>query len=564
MLSKEDLPQSSIPPSARPYRQTLYTDGSGSRGKCTASTPAGWGFCLKLQDSWEDVFGSVPTDPNHPRYCGASVGSNNTGELTAILEAALVAHERSYRQVVIHSDSQWAINVLKGKWKTEKHKAMVNYIRAVLRLTGQLHLQWIKAHSGQEGNERAHALANQGRQSAFAQGTTVPYPDHTAARRDNTTPLRHVCSEPPNLYSPHKSLPRRPWITEPTLQKLAQARAVSANNEDNARQLLYQAKNSAKKDRVQWVHDQLLADPRADHSAVWKVVRNQKEGFQGRKSHLNVQGKPIPWSRTHVAFRNHYAHNQWNKHPDSEAHAATLRNRPPFRHTKPDQGEFSLEDLQEAVGKIKKGKAPGPDGFVGELFQMLDRTAEAELLQLYSDLRKDPKIPKSWLEARVVAIFKGKGVDKDPANYRPISLLSMAYKILASMIQAKLSKLYESDLRTSQYGFRPNRGTSQPLFILRRAMEWASMTQRPLNLLFLDWKQAFDSIDHSALVIALRRFGLPAAELDLIEQFYSSTGDNAVGDFGSGIRQGCPLNPYIFIILLSVIFEDVDGVLLHP
>ena len=193
---------------------------------------------------------------------------------------------------------------------------------------------------------------------------------------------------------------------------------------------------------------------------------------------------------------------------------------------------------------------------------MLDRTAEAELLQLYNDLRKDPKIPKSWLEARVVAIFKGKGVDTDLAN-RPISLLNMAYKILASMIQARLSKLYESDLRTSQYGFRPNRGTSQPLFILRRAMEWANMTQRPLNLLFLDWKQAFDSIDHSALVIALRRFGLPAAELDLIEQFYSSTGDKAVGDFGSGIRQGCSLSPYLFIILLSVIFEDVDGLLLH-
>ena len=56
----------------------LFTDGSGSRGRCTASTPAGWGFCLKLEGSWEDAFGPVPTDPNHPRYCGASVGSNNT------------------------------------------------------------------------------------------------------------------------------------------------------------------------------------------------------------------------------------------------------------------------------------------------------------------------------------------------------------------------------------------------------------------------------------------------------------------------------------------------------
>ena len=51
-------------------------------------------------------------------------------------------------------------------------------------------------------------------------------------------------------------------------------------------------------------------------------------------------------------------------------------------------------------------------------------------------------------------------------------------------------------------------------------MEWANMMQRPLNLLFLDWKQAFDSIDHTALIVALRRFGLPEVELALVEQFY--------------------------------------------
>ena len=349
------------PPPPDHTAKHFYTDGSGSRGRCTATTPAGWGFCLRLHDSWEDVYGPVPTDPNHPRYCGAAVGSNNTGELTAILEAALLAHERSYRQVIIHSDSQWAINVLKGRWKAKKHKTMVNYIRAVLRSIGQLHLQWVKAHVGQEGNERADKLANQGRQSAFVQGTTAPFPDHSAPRSDNSDTLEARMFAAAKLVFPTQKLaPRRPWITENTLNKLAQARAASANGEDNAKHLLYQAKRSAKKDRVQWVHDQLLADPRADHSAVWKVVRNQKKGFQGRKSHVHVDGKPVPWSRTHVAFRDHYAQKQWHKRPNSDEHAAI-----PLRPTKPDQGDFTLEDLQEAIGKIKKRKGTRPRWFSG-------------------------------------------------------------------------------------------------------------------------------------------------------------------------------------------------------
>ena len=69
-------------------------------------------------------------------------------------------------------------------------------------------------------------------------------------------------------------------------------------------------------------------------------------------------------------------------------YAATLLSRPALR----------LEELQEAIGKIKKGKAPGPDGIAGELFQMLDHTVESELLQVYNDLRATPDIPQTWLE----------------------------------------------------------------------------------------------------------------------------------------------------------------------
>ena len=98
-------------------------------------------------------------------------------------------------------------------------------------------------------------------------------------------------------------------------------------------------------------------------------------------------------------------------------------------------------------------------------------------------------------------------------------------------------------------------------------MEWANMTQRPLNLLFLHWKQAFDSVDHTALLVALRRFGLPTADLDPIEQFYhnasfelsTSTGDRAVGSLvralDRAVRSARTFSS-------SIVFEDVDNLLL--
>ena len=74
-------------------------------------------------------------------------------------------------------------------------------------------------------------------------------------------------------------------------------------------------------------------------------------------------------------------------------------------------------------------------------------------------------------------------------------------KLFARIIQTRLSHELDTQLRNSQYGFRAKRGTRHPLFILRRAMEFSNMTDKPLHLLFVDWKQAFDSVNHTAMMV---------------------------------------------------------------
>ena len=551
----------------------IFTDGSGTGGRCTAKSPAGWGFCYHTGEDWHDASGPVVTSSDHPCYVGAEVGSNNTGEVTAILEAVLHAIDHSFRRIVIHSDSAWAINCIKGKWRPKRHKALINYTRYLLRLLPFHSLEWIKAHAGHEGNERADALANRGKTQAARQGTSSQYPDpdHTApARNSEVTFDQAIQCAAKEVFESQKLSARKPWITEATLEKLSAAKAAEASSDHSARLLFNQAKRSAKKDKVKWIHDQLLADPASNHSTVWQTVRRQKQGFRGRKSHLIVSGKPVPWTKTHEAFRDHLEQKQWAKNPRSEEFAAQLKLRPHLFDQSPDLGPFSLEELQQALSQTAKGKAPGPDGIEADLFKLLDHTSELALLDLYNQARSSGSGPETWTEATVVSIFKGKGTDTDPANYRPISLLNASYKIFAAMLKNRISVHCESKLRQTQFGFRPHRGTKHPLFILRRSMEWASMTGRDLHLLFLDWKQAFDSVDHLSMMTALRRFGLHPTELELISSFYAAatfgtqgfSDHTAKGAFCSGIRQGCPLSPYLFIIVLSVVLHDVDDALL--
>ena len=72
-------------------------------------------------------------------------------------------------------------------------------------------------------------------------------------------------------------------------------------------------------------------------------------------------------------------------------------------------------------------------------------------------------------DARLAIIYKRcTGL---PQNYRPIALLSVIYKLLASIIQKRISSKMDGVLDKIQLGFRKGRSTSQPLFILRRTQE---------------------------------------------------------------------------------------------
>ena len=86
-----------------------------------------------------------------------------------------------------------------------------------------------------------------------------------------------------------------------------------------------------------------------------------------------------------------------------------------------------------------------------------------------------------------------------------------------------------------------------------------------LILLFLDWEKAFDEIDHEELIKAVGRFNLPEKIIRVIRSFYENPNFFIEDNFSSsepkkqetGIRQGCPLSPYLFVMVMTVIMHNV-------
>ena len=155
---------------------------------------------------------------------------------------------------------------------------------------------------------------------------------------------------------------------------------------------------------------------------------------------------------------------------------------------------------------------------------------------------------------------------------RPIALLQTLYRILAGLIKNRLIQTYEAWIQRSQFGFRPKTSTAQAIFLARRLMDISERTGSNLSLVLLDWKMVFDKLNQTKLLQALRRLKVPPRMLKTIGHIYSSlkfrvaTGrhSSTYRTQHSGIRQGCPSSPYLFVSLMSTPFHDIKQRLTTP
>ena len=109
------------------------------------------------------------------------------------------------------------------------------------------------------------------------------------------------------------------------------------------------------------------------------------------------------------------------------------------------QQPSALKEILAAIESMKSGKTPGLDGIPAEIYKYAGTALHAQFM--------------------VISIYK-KGDRSNCGNYRGISLLSTAGKILAKFLLKKLQTIAEVILPESQCGFRRSRSTIDMIFTL--------------------------------------------------------------------------------------------------
>ena len=223
---------------------------------------------------------------------------------------------------------------------------------------------------------------------------------------------------------------------------------------------------------------------------------------------------------------------------------------------------FSLQELQDSLKGMSGGKASDSAGIVVEMLKTDCHALQCLILELFNDVLASPsQVPHQWLTSRLVVIFK-KGDPTLPANYRPIAILSILYKLFSCMLHGRLVKVIMPHLSTDQAAYRKGFSTEDHLLstilLLERCSEW----NVELWLGLCDFRKAFDTVEHASLWSALLELKVDEVYIDLLRGLYRSQtatvfsgADSEPFDIGRGVKQGDPLSPLLFLCIIEIIFR---------
>ncbi|CAM2115979.1 unnamed protein product [Caretta caretta] len=208
---------------------------------------------------------------------------------------------------------------------------------------------------------------------------------------------------------------------------------------------------------------------------------------------------------------------------------------------------LNLAEFSEALRRMPTNKSPGMDRLTVEFYRVFWDILDPDLLTVWAESLQSRVLPLSCRRA-VFTLLPKSGDLRDLRNWRPVSLLSTDYKIIAKAILLRLGSVLVDVIHPDQTYTVPDRSIFDNLFLVRDLLELGRRDGLSFALLSLDQEKAFDRVDHGSLLSALWAFGFGPQFVGLLQVLYASaeclvklnwTLIEPVS-FGRGVRQGYP------------------------
>ena len=158
--------------------------------------------------------------------------------------------------------------------------------------------------------------------------------------------------------------------------------------------------------------------------------------------------------------------------------------------------EITEREILDAIKGLKNNKYPGLDSILNEYLKNSPPYLIRILYRLFNLVLDTGIIPENWTIGIIKPVYKNKGNNLDPDNFRAITLISCLGKLFTSILNERFTFLANeiSLISSNQAGFRKGHPTTDHLFLLQSLISFYQAFGKKLVCDFIDCRKAFDTV----------------------------------------------------------------------
>ena len=247
-----------------------------------------------------------------------------------------------------------------------------------------------------------------------------------------------------------------------------------------------------------------------------------------------------------------------------------LRNLLDFECTLEDckglEAAVSAEEIRRVLFAMPSNKSPGPDGFPCEFFKTAWPVIAHDFVTAVQSVFQMGFLPKG-VNSTILALIPKKTTATEMKDYRPIACCNVLYKVVSKILANRLKELLPRIIVANQSAFVKGRLLMENVLLASEVVkDYHKDSITPRCAMKLDISKAFDSVQWSFLLNSLMAMGFPERFIHWIRlcvttpSYSVQVNGDLAGYFQSarGLRQGCPLSPYLFVLCMNVLSYKID------